>query len=39
MGKEAVRVLLEQIKDQQKTVENIFIDTTLVVRQSCGSKR
>lgn len=38
MGKEAVRVLLEQIKDQKKTIENINIDTTLVIRQSCGSK-
>lgn len=38
MGKAAVRVLLEQIKDNHAPVANICIDTTLVVRKSCGSK-
>ncbi|MEC5143455.1 substrate-binding domain-containing protein [Chitinophaga sp. 212800010-3] len=37
MGKSAVRVLLNQIKDHTTTTEHICIDTTLVVRKSCGS--
>ncbi|HEY9258598.1 LacI family DNA-binding transcriptional regulator [Chitinophaga sp.] len=38
MGKAAVRVLLEEIKDHKKETEHICIDTTLVVRKSCGSR-
>jgi len=37
MGKAAVRVLLEEIKDNKKEIEHICIDTALVVRKSCGS--
>lgn len=38
MGKAAVRVLLEEIKDNKKEIEHICIDTALVVRKSCGSR-
>ncbi|SEW39697.1 LacI family DNA-binding transcriptional regulator [Chitinophaga arvensicola] len=38
MGKAAVRVLLDQIKDNTTAVSNICIDTTLIVRKSCGSQ-
>ncbi|MRG45002.1 substrate-binding domain-containing protein [Chitinophaga sp. SYP-B3965] len=38
MGKEAVRVLLEQIKDADKPAELICIDTELVIRKSSGKK-
>ena len=38
MGKAAVRVLLEQMKNDKKEIEHICIDTTLVVRRSCGSR-
>jgi LacI family transcriptional regulator len=37
MGKAAVRVLLDEIKDNKKEIEHICIDTALVVRKSCGS--
>ncbi|NLR58638.1 LacI family transcriptional regulator [Chitinophaga polysaccharea] len=39
MGKAAVRVLLEQINQPHKGIEHICIDTTLVVRKSCGKRR
>ncbi len=39
MGKESVRVLLEQINDPKKAVDHLFIDTKLVVRKSCGSRQ
>lgn len=38
MGKEAVRVLLEQMKDADKPAELICIDTELVIRKSSGKK-
>jgi len=38
MGKAAVRVLLEEIKDNKKEIEHICIDTSLVIRKSCGSR-
>lgn len=37
MGKAAVRVLLEQMKDGEKPAELICIDTELVIRKSSGS--
>ena len=38
IGKAAVRVLLEQILDDTAATTAICIDTTLVVRKSCGSR-
>ncbi|WP_343307078.1 substrate-binding domain-containing protein [Chitinophaga niabensis] len=38
MGKTAVRVLLDQIKDAEKPAELICIDTELVIRRSSGKK-
>lgn len=38
MGKAAVRVLLEQIKDAKKETAIICIDTELVIRKSCGNQ-
>ncbi|MGF6847334.1 LacI family transcriptional regulator [Chitinophaga sp. W3I9] len=38
IGKAAVRVLLEQILDHTTATTAICIDTTLVVRKSCGSR-
>ncbi|SIN71266.1 LacI family DNA-binding transcriptional regulator [Chitinophaga niabensis] len=38
MGKAAVRVLLDQIKDADKPAELICIDTELVIRRSSGKK-
>lgn len=38
MGKTAVRVLLDQIKDADKPAELICIDTELVIRRSSGKK-
>jgi len=37
MGKAAVRVLLEQIKDAKKEIDTICMDTELVIRKSCGN--
>ncbi|GEP97565.1 LacI family DNA-binding transcriptional regulator [Chitinophaga cymbidii] len=37
MGKAAVRVLLDQIKDADKPAELVCIDTELVIRKSCGN--
>lgn len=39
MGKEAVRVLLEQIKDADRPAELICIDTELVIRKSSGKSK
>lgn len=38
MGKTAVRVLLDQIKDADKPAELVCIDTELVIRRSSGKK-
>lgn len=38
MGREAVRVLLEQMKDGDKPAELVCIDTTLVIRRSSTKK-
>lgn len=38
MGKEAVRVLLEQMKDGDKPTELVCIDATLVIRRSSTKK-
>lgn len=35
-GREAVRVLLERIEDQDQAPEQIFLPTRLVLRRSCG---
>ncbi len=37
MGREAVRVLLEQMGDTKKDTAQISIDAELVIRRSCGS--
>jgi LacI family transcriptional regulator len=38
MGKAAVRVLLDQMGNDEKEIKHICIDTTLVIRKSCGSR-
>jgi LacI family transcriptional regulator len=37
LGREAVRLLLERIKDANGVTHTVILPTQLVIRESCGS--